>query len=127
MAQRMKLSLATLGVLTDNHLAEAFDEKMKQAVKSCQDFPNYDKPRSVIIKIDVTPEMSATGGAGPCDHVTVQATLKSSFPAQKTNIYKLLAHQDGSASFHPEFPDDPDADGLFDPDTVDREKQARAG
>ncbi len=125
MAQRVKLTLDTLGMMTGHALSEAFNEKVQQAIKSCQDYPGYEKPRQISVIISFTPQMEKDGTGTASDYVAVQATIKSSFPAQKTNVYRVMAHQDGSASFHPDLPDDPDGDSLYDNDTIERERKHR--
>ena len=49
-----------------------------------------------------------------CDNVEVKCEIQSSIPKHKTQIYKMVPKNDGSLFFHPDDPEDPEANHLYD-------------
>lgn len=127
MARLEKLNLQNMVLLDFGKIPAAFDLEMVRVVQDCMDRPLDDKARKVAIVFTVKPKSEAvsTGtGQVDCDRVTVEAEIQSTVPKRRTQIYEMTPKNDGSLSFHPDLPEEPDGDTLYDKDgeQMDRRK-----
>ncbi len=122
MSQNVKLGLDALMLLDKGVLAVVFEREVAHVVRDCDDRPLDDRPRKISIEFSFIPvvDKSGTGTVG-LESVVVDAQIQSSLPKRRSKQFHMTAHQDGSLSFHPELPEDPEGDALYDQDVIDRE------
>jgi hypothetical protein len=123
MSRPTRFSLETIKQLDSGVVDAAFKTEMEHVVRDCTDRPLLDKPREVTIKFLVLPKVKADGRTNDCDAVEVEVHVGSKIPGRKSPVYSMGVKQDGSLTFHPDAPEDHDADLLIDPDVIDRERK----
>lgn len=109
-----KFSLENLKLLYHGEIEKAFANEVKYVVLDCEDRPLEKKARTVTIQFVFAPEPDTNGNQVVCDNVNVACDIKSSIPTRKTRVFVMKPKQDGSLAFHPDDPNDPDADMLYD-------------
>ena len=120
MSQRTRLTLDALKMLDQGIITKVFEREVSYVTRDCDDRPLDDRPRKIAIEFSFTPEVNELGTGG-LDSVSVQVQVQSSLPKRRSRSFKMQAHQDGSLSFHPELPEEPEGDALYDEDVIDRE------
>lgn len=105
------LTLETLSLVDGGAAAVAFNEFLRQAAKDCEDRPVLEKDRTVSINVKMRPKV---GSRGDCDSVEVELEVVAKGPAHRTMPYTMDFKHDGSVVFHPDDPQDPQANHLFD-------------
>jgi hypothetical protein len=125
MARHEKFNLENLTMLDRGKIPLVFDQEAARVVKDCEERPLLDKPRRVVIVFEFIPvvDKKALGGGQviDCSSVEVECEVQSSIPKHKTQVYKMVPKQDGSLFFHPDDPEDPEADHLYDEDSEKRD------
>lgn len=109
--------LENLPALDHGKLAAAFSAEMQHVVRDCMDRPLDDKARTITIAFEVKPMLHTDSASADIDKVAVEATVTSKLPVRRTRVYEMAVKQDGRATFHPELPDDPEGEALFDRST----------
>lgn len=77
-----KLTLATVGSLERGYLEPMYNAALNRAMQDCQQRPSLDKPRSVLLQVDITPNASPNG---PGFSVAIIAHVKEKFPTRQTS------------------------------------------
>lgn len=112
---KLPVTLATLP-----HLSEAFaksiDAEIKEAMRDCNDRPRLKKPRKLKFEIAFTPVVNTEDkGDDELIEVNVSFVVHSVFrPQRKPEDSRVNVNRNHQAFFHADFPDDPNAQGLFD-------------
>ena len=121
--RREELKLANICKLENGVIEELFSAQLKPLINDLLERPGEKKARSVIIAIHLTPSDSTDAN---CDHVDIQFDVSSRLPKQRTRRYVTSVSRkrgnDVSLGFHPDFVDDPDANGMFDNQEPDQGK-----
>lgn len=127
MARQEQFKLENLKMLDFGVIGAAFDAEMMRVIKDCSDRPLDDKPRTVSITFNVTPkpDLSRANGVVDCEKVSVECDITSKVPPRRTKIYEMTPRQDGTAVFHPDLPDEPDGDTLYDKDAERQDHQGK--
>lgn len=111
---KQRLSLENLKQLDFGKVAAAYDHELKHVVRDCLDRPADKRPRTVVIKFAVVPVQPEIG-MSDCEEIMVGCEVSSGVPKRRSKIYTMKPIQDGGLAFHPDIPEDADADALFDP------------
>lgn len=122
MSQQVQLTLGNLYQLNNGVIDEAFKREMARVIADCQDRPALDKERTVSIVFAVKPWPDTHAPTINADEVVVQAQVHSSIPKRKSSVYTMRTKHDNTVTFHPEAPEEPEADRLYDDDVRDRER-----
>lgn len=111
---QQRLDLKNLNELDSGVVNAAFDHEFQHIVRDCLDRPADKRKRKVTIEFEVIP-VQPTEGRPDCEEIDVTAIVKSSVPKRQSKTYTMRPKHDGSVVFHPDIPEDPNADALFDP------------
>ena len=109
MALRENLEFKNLDKMFDGRVPALFNLEMKRAIRDCADRPHEKKPRTVQITFRMSPVPESEG-----DEADIEVEVASSVPKSRTKIHTVSTKVDGSATFHPDFAEEPDANGIFD-------------
>lgn len=132
MARHEKFNLQNLALLDGAKIPMVFDKEMARIIEDCNDRPLLDKARRVVIVFEAVPVSNIeknkgsvpAGGTVDCDNVKLKCEIQSSIPKHKTQVYTMTPKNDGSLFFHPDDPEDPDANLLYDED-AERQDDAK--
>lgn len=116
-------TLDNLRLLDFGKIQEAFNQELQFTVKDCMDRPLDDAARTVSIQFTLKPVPDLSGVTADCDKVAVACDITSKIPKRKTRVYEMKPKHDGTLTFHPDLPDEPDGSTLYD-DRDDKRKQA---
>ena len=89
MAGLEKFSLASLATFDNGRISANFDQLLDAAIRDCQDRPNDDKPRKLLIQLEISPVSDVENGQVICSGVNGAFQLKSTVPTRKTNVYSF--------------------------------------
>jgi hypothetical protein len=89
MAGLEKFSLASLATFDNGRIAANFDQLLDGAIRDCQDRPNDDKPRKLLVQIEISPVSDVENGQVICSGTNTSFQLKSTVPTRKTNVYSM--------------------------------------
>ena len=109
---RKELTLDNLKDLDFGKIGEAFNQEIQRVVRDCNDRPGDKRARKVAIEFAVVPVL---GEGGDCEECLVEAQITSAVPKRRTKVYTMLPNRNGQLAFHPELPDEPDGQTLYDP------------
>lgn len=115
------LTLENLKSLDFGKIQAAFEAEREHVVKDCMDRPQDDKAREVSIRFIFKPVVDGTSRTIDCDSIDVGCEISSKVPKRRTQIYSMKPKQDGSLSFHPDLPMDPEGSTLYDEDQIDKQ------
>ncbi len=119
MSREVQLTLENLKDLDFGKIGAAFNAELAHVTKDCLDRPGDTKCRKVSIMFILVPTPDTIGNGQPGDVIHVGCEISSSVPKRRTRIYEMSPRVNGMLTFHPESPEDPRADLLY--DNVDRE------
>lgn len=114
---KQSFTLENLKLLDFGKIGAAFDAERQHVVKDCIDRPTDERPRSVSISFKFKPMVDPSANVTDCDSVAVECEITSSLPKRRTKVYTMTPRHDGTLTFHPDLPDEPDGDTMFDPKT----------
>lgn len=122
--RKLPLTLATIKELDFGKIQAAFDAALSRCVADCEDRPKEQKPREVTMKFRMVPKIDDTkdGTSIDCEGVLLACEIIDNVPKRRTRVYEMNCTQINGAHglmFHPEFPTDANADGLFDGEEAD--------
>lgn len=95
------------------------NDQIQRVLRDCKDRFTDEKARTVRIDLRFSPVANEHG-----DEVNAEVQVTSSLPKCITRIHSLRIKANGDATFHPDFADDPNAEGLFDPHTGELREDA---
>ncbi len=114
MALQERFNLENLHMLYHGEIEKAFLREVKRVTADCEDRPLEKKPRVVNLQFIFTPVPDMDGAQVNLDKVSTAIDISSTIPKHKTRVYEMKAKANGELAFHPDSPDDPDADMLYD-------------
>lgn len=114
MARHVEFTLDNLRHLDFGVLQAAFQKELERCVDDCCDRPADETARVVQIKFLLKPDCHP--GVADCDHISLECEIAGAIPKRRTKVYQMSPLKNGKLRFHPDSPDDPDADMLFDGD-----------
>lgn len=109
--KRVELSLENMSQLHGGKMSAQFKMLMKRVIADLTDRPTIKKARKIEMEISITP---ADINDLDCDHVDVEFHLSTKIPGFSSRPYTMKTHKNDVLSFHPDFIDEPDRDGLYD-------------
>ena len=117
--KKLALTLSTIKELDFGKIQAAFDAALSRCVADCEDRPGEKKPREVKLVFRMIPKVdySADGNTINLEGVYLGCEITDNVPKRRTRIYEMKPTKiaDGHGlTFHPEFPTDADATGLYD-------------
>ena len=89
MAGLEKFSLASLATIDNGRIAANFQQLLDAAIRDCQDRPNDEKPRKLLIEMQICPVTGIVNGQVICENVNGAFQLKSTVPTRKTAVYSF--------------------------------------
>lgn len=119
-----RLTLANLPKLDFGKIDAVFANELERLVRDCEQRPMDDKPRVLNVAFRLVPNIDKNGIAPTCDTIDVEVEINGKVPVNRTKVYAMKPKHDGSLVFHPDSPEDPDADLLYDNASKRRESQA---
>lgn len=117
--RKVKFGLSSLKDLKDGVIDRAFQHEVAAIVKDCEDRSKLAKDRVLTLKFKFAPKVDGDGDS--TGEVIVTAELTRSMPKRQSEAYTMIVQSDGTLTFHPELPDEPDGSTLYDGDAVDHE------
>jgi hypothetical protein len=114
---QIPLILENLGRLNFGQIDKIFQQQLRSCVKDCEERPGDKGPRTVSIIFTLTPDPDMHGNELVCDGVDVACDVQSKVPKTKTRVFSMKPKQNGMLFFNPDVPEDPEAEGLYDPQT----------
>jgi hypothetical protein len=103
-------TIQDLQTLDGGAIAIAIDHDMRRAVTDCLDRPGNKRPRSVVLKIHLTPQMLGND----CDGVNVDFEINASIPKKSTRSYTMKPNLKGQLIFNENSPNNPDQASFLD-------------
>ena len=117
---KLPFTLTTLKELDFGKIPAVFDAAISRCVADCEDRPLDDKNRVVTLKVIMAPKIDAGGSGVSIDGVMLGVEITDSIPKRRTQVYEMKPTKIGAnhgLMFHPEAPEDPDANLLYDKET----------
>lgn len=90
--EKQLFTIDTLGDLDDGTLRPVVDQALKEALTDCDNRPALDKPRRIVLTVELKPVLSEMGGMKGVD---AEATVKLSLPGRKTRAEYLPTSVNG--------------------------------
>lgn len=112
--REVPLTLENLKDLDFGKIGVAFNAELAHVTKDCMDRPGDTKSRKVTISFILAPSEDSTGRGQPGDVIHVGCEIASSVPKRRTRVYDMSPRVNGSLTFHPDSPADPEANLLYD-------------
>lgn len=103
---KQELCLKNLSNLDFGKIDVALQKQLERCTEDCLDRPGDDRPRTVLLRIDLTPEKTATNDP---DHVNMEMQITSKLPTHRSKLFQLKPQKRGSGTvllFDDESPDD---------------------
>ncbi len=88
-------ALDALKKLDGGRVAEAFEQATARCTKDCEDRPNEEKPRKIILEMQMIPVPDTQGQQVTCASVRAAFQIKEVIPTRKSKIYNLGLKHDG--------------------------------
>ena len=101
---RQQMTLRSLGEIDSGKIGIAFTRLVTECAKDVTDRPGDKSKRSVVVRIDFTPEQ---GGDGISDRAAMEVTLHANVPKRRSRRYALGVQGNGQMFFNPDAIDDP--------------------
>lgn len=92
-----RVNLASVEAMADGTISAAFDSHMARAVLDCEDRPGDNKPRKVVLEMEVKPVMLQGGSV---TEVVIEAKVKCTIPAHVSRPIECKIKDGGKAVFN---------------------------
>jgi hypothetical protein len=98
----MKVSLATLHDFDMGKIDLSMQQHLKRCVEDCMDRPANGGPRTVTLKLKLTPQCDERGD---CESANLEFTIGSSIPDHVSRTYSCGVKRGGHLEYSQLFPD----------------------
>lgn len=93
-----KFSIKNIGDLDGGRIAMMIDQQLGVAEVDCQNRPGVDKPRKVIVEIELHPIVDESG---VCEEVSVGFDAKTNVPKQRSKQISMGLHASSGLMHNP--------------------------
>lgn len=107
---RKRLSFDSLKHLDNGVINAAFDQEVAACVRDCEDRAGVNSPRKITMEFLMTPVVDQGNNF---ESVDVEVIVKpASIPSRRSRPYAMRTLHDGTLSFQPDSPRNPDQEAL---------------
>lgn len=84
-----RLALGNLPLLENGLIEQAFNVELRRLVLDCEERPLDDKPRVLVLTVNLSPKPEQSARGIICDEVNVECSVTGKVPVQRTKVYVM--------------------------------------